>query len=101
MPKFKEIAGSFSVTLPLIEPVRRVEINTGQGEILKLLTLRQKEILEVLKHGPLSRQEIGKKLKQSPSARIIQMDLARLSALEMVVKSGGKAGRFSKWSINQ
>ncbi len=101
LPKFKEIAGSFSVTLPLNEPIRRVEIPTAQTELLRSLTQRHKEILEVLKHKPLSREEIMEKLKQPPSARSIQRDLGCLHDLNMVSKIGGGTGRFLKWAINQ
>ena len=99
-PKFKEVAGSLSVTLPLNEPIRGVEITT-QSKTLQTLTPRQKEILEVLKHRPLSREEIIKKIKHPPSSRTIQLDLTILYSLKMVSKSGGKTGRFLKWAINQ
>ena len=101
VPKFIEIAGSLSVTLPLNEPIRRLEMSTSQTVLLRSLTQRQKDILEVLKHTPLTREEIMEKLKAPPAIRTVQLDLTRLYALKMIIKSGGSAGRFLKWSINQ
>ncbi len=100
IPIFKEIAGSLSVTLPLNEPIRRVEITSAQSELLQSLTQRQKGILEILKYVPLSSDQIIKKLKQPPSKRIVQIELARLLKLNLVIKKGGKAGRFIKWALH-
>lgn len=101
IPKFKEVAASLSVTLPLNEPIRRVEVSSPQADLLRSLTQRQKEILEVLKHKPLSREEIIEKLKSPPATRTVQLDLTQLYNLKMISKSGGKTGRFLKWSVNR
>ena len=101
LPKFKEIAASLSVTLPLNEPIRRVEITGIKPGILQSLTPRQKEIIEILKPKPLSRDEIMKRLKRPPSIRIMQSDLSLLCKIKMVSKNGNRAGRFVKWSINE
>ena len=101
IPKFKEIAGSLSVTLPLNEPIRRIEIKAALSELFQNLTPRQREILEALKHGPLSREEIMTKLKHSPSERTVQRELTHLYSLKIIIKCGGETGRFLQWALNR
>lgn len=39
-------------------------------------------------------------LKQAPDIRTLQEDLKKLETLNIIVKSGGKCGRFVKWALN-
>ena len=100
IPKFKEIAASLSVTLPLKQPMQRIEISSSQL-LLQSLTVRQKAILDILKIKPLNREEIVKKLKVPITKRTIQRELNRLHILKIIIKSGKGSNRFAKWAINQ
>lgn len=97
-PIYEEIGGSFSVTLPLREPMHTIVL-TGPDE--QGLTNRQREILNILKQGMLSRDQIMEQLKQPPAVRTVQLDLLKLAKRNIIMKSDESGGRFVKWSINQ
>jgi len=98
-PKFEDNGGFFSVTLRFKEPIRYVQDTSKiQQEHSIALTARRKEILEILKHGPLSRKQITSKMKNPPSDRMVQMDLLALSK-QGLVKSKGKV-KATVWFIS-
>ncbi len=97
-PRFEESSGTFSVVLPLKEPLRQfARAQTNLQALYKKLIAREKEIIEILKHGSMSREQIMDNLQQSVSPRTMQSDLAKLKALE-VVKSEGK-GKLIIWAL--
>ena len=98
-PKYEEVGGSFSVTLPLREPMPRARLSSSTPSVG--LTNRQQEILSILEQGTLSRDQIMEQLKQAPAVRTMQTDLSRLLALNLLIKSDEMSGRFVKWSLNQ
>jgi ATP-dependent DNA helicase RecG len=97
-PKYEEIGGSFSVTFPFKKPIRYVQpTREAQQDTSVILTDRQKEILKILKHGPLSRKQIMGQMKNPPTDRVIQKELLKLKKLELVITVG--SGRIIQWSI--
>jgi len=86
-PIFEERGGSFSVTLPLREPISRLIIKTKST--IKL-TARQQEIINLLKKGPLSRKQIISALVNPPADRTLQKDLLKLNR-HGLIGSQGKA----------
>lgn len=94
-PKYAEIGGSFSVTFPLKEPLRKI-ISKQQINPL-LLTERQKEIITILQHEPLSRKQIINKMKNPITDRVMQKELLLLKKLELTIISG--SGKRTKWSM--
>lgn len=85
IPRFEETTSSLWVTLPLREPIPRVELTripTVQ------LADRQKEILEILEHGPSTRKQIMSKMKNPPSDRTVQSDLLLLNKLGLITAEG-------------
>jgi ATP-dependent DNA helicase RecG len=97
LPKYEEIGGSFSVTLPLKEPMPTVVYNQPQQIILNKLTDRQQKILSILKIEPLDRQQLMAKMKTPLTDRTIQLELAKLKDMELI-KSEGKA-KATIWSL--
>lgn len=82
-PKFIELTGSFTVVLPLKEPIVEKKIEKKFE-----LTVRQMEILELLRKSPLNGADIAEKLSDRPSVRTIQKDLAKLEKAGMVNRKG-------------
>ena len=95
-PKYKEIGGSFSITLPLREPIARTVIPQISAVDI---SARQKEILNILRQGPLNRKQILSAMKNPPSDRTAQVDLLALSKLGLIVSEG--KGRALVWAIPQ
>ncbi len=58
------------------------------GELIEKLTDRQKEIIVILKQGPISRKQIIKRMQNPPSDRTMQADLLRLKTLSLIVQQG-------------
>jgi predicted HTH transcriptional regulator len=79
--------GSFSVTLPLKKPIRSV-VSKLKRTPAQPLTDRQTEILEILKVGPLSREQVMKKSRITTSARTTQRELAKLKKLRLITSQG-------------
>jgi ATP-dependent DNA helicase RecG len=90
LPKFEEIGGGFSVTLPLKEPMRTVIYEKPEKIDLSRITTRQQKILLALRQGPLNRQQIMNKLRTQVTDRTLQTDLGKLKDLGLV-KSEGKS----------
>lgn len=63
------------------------------------LTLRQKEILKLLKKSDFNSAHVGEKLKDSPTVRAVQVDLAQLEKYGLV-KREGKA-RAMLWKLKK
>jgi len=89
-----EIGGSFSITLPLREPIVSTMATTRSA--LKL-TSRQQEIINILKNGPLSRKQIISAMQNPPAERTVQMELNTLYNLKLIVPEG--KARAIVWSI--
>jgi ATP-dependent DNA helicase RecG len=88
-PKYEEIGGSFSVTLPLKKSIRSTRsIGEKQQNSYATLTPRQKEIIEILKAGPLSRKQIISKMKMPPADRTIQVELLALNKIGLIAQKG-------------
>lgn len=84
LPKYEEVGGAFSVTLPLKEPLRSVRSKPQEGN----LTMRQKKILDLLKAGPLSRQQLMNKMKTVLTGRTMQVELSRLKDMGLIDSEG-------------
>ncbi len=82
-PKFIEFTGSFTVMLPLKEPIGGYK----KDKHLKV-TQRQSEILKLLRRSALNGAQIAKKLKDSPTLRTVQVDLTHLEKLGLVKREG-------------
>lgn len=89
-PKFEEIGGSFSVTLPLKETIRSTTA-TKFANIIELskLTDRQKQIISALHKGPLKTKQIMHKMQINLTKRAMQLELAKLKKMGLI-KSEGK-----------
>jgi ATP-dependent DNA helicase RecG len=97
-PKYAEIGGTFSVTLPLKKSIRSIMPTQEMQQARSAkLTTRQKEIVSILKQGSMSREQIMSKLAQSIEARTMQRELAKLRELELIVSQG--AGKFMLWTL--
>jgi ATP-dependent DNA helicase RecG len=95
-PKYKEIGDSFSITLPLREPIACTIISSAPPV---KLTDRQQEIMKILKQGSLSRKQIISKMKNPPSDRTVQMELLALNKLGLIVPEG--KARAISWIVVQ
>ncbi len=95
-PKYEEIGGSFSVTLPLKTPIRNV-IFTLKQIPTQTLTDRQKEILEILKRGPIKTSQIIDKMSIKLTDRMLQRELAKLKNMALI-KSAGRT-KSTLWSL--
>lgn len=91
-PRFVELTGSFSVVLPLKEPIGGQSITK-----LRALTSRQQEILGLLEEGPYSSVQIAEKLEQPATLRMVQIDLAKLEKFGIVGREG--RARSSVWKL--
>ena len=98
IPHFEEMTGCLWITLPLREPIPRVVLT--QAPSIQL-TERQKEIIEILKQGTLSRDQIMEQLKQHCAVRTLQRELLKLASLNLVMKSSDSGGRSVKWALSQ
>lgn len=97
IPEYEEIGDAFSVTIPLKEPTPTIVYIKPEQSLESKLTDRQRKILDVLKSGPLSRQQIMKKIKTLLSDRTMQLELSELKKIGLV-KSHGKA-QMALWFL--
>jgi len=98
LPKFEEIGGSFSVTLPLKRSIRSARfISETLQDTSITLTTRQKEILDILKQGPLKMPKIIEKMNTKLSFRMMQLELAKLKKMSLI-KSTGRT-KSTLWSL--
>lgn len=96
LPKFEEVGGSFSVTLPFKEPMST--ILHGQKRTDKIsLTTRQKKIIEALQEGPLNRQQLIEKSELNLPARTMQWEITNLKKMGLI-ESKGK-GKSTFWLL--
>lgn len=98
-PKYEEIGGSFSVTLPLKQSMRNIVSEPLQNMDLNLLTDRQKEIVKILQKGTMSTEQIMDKMKNPPTSRTVQLDLSKLKKLEIIASVGKERGRSVLWGL--
>lgn len=96
-PRFDEAGDSFSVTLPFKESIRTVIYE--KPLIGYKLTMRQKQILDVLQNGPLSRQELMEKIHVSIKVRSMQLELNKLQDMGLI-ESRGKTKAIT-WSLRE
>ena len=87
VPKYDEIGNSFSVTLPLKEPINNITLQQP-SILMPKLTDRQNKILNILKNGPLSNSQIMLKLKSSVTDRTIRQDLIKLKEMGLISSEG-------------
>jgi ATP-dependent DNA helicase RecG len=99
-PKYEEIGGSFSVTLPLKESMRNTSSELLPHIDANMLTSRQKEIVNILLAGPRSTEQIMNNIKMPPTLRMVQLDLAKLKKLEIIAPTNKERGRSVMWKIN-
>jgi ATP-dependent DNA helicase RecG len=90
LPEYEEIGGGFSVTLPLKKPMHTIIYEEPQKVDRSKLTERQREIIDALQSGPLSRLQIMKETKIKLSDRVVQLELNKLKKLGLI-NSKGKA----------
>ena len=84
LPIYEEIGNSFSVTLPLREPTPSIIFEKQEHKLIPKLTDRQYKILEILKSGPLSRQQIEEKTKEEFTGRTLQRELTTLKNIGLI-----------------
>ena len=99
LPKFEEIGGGFSVTLPLKEPMRTIIYEEPKPSQHITLTKRQKRILSILEEMPLNRQQITTAMRTKLADRTMQLELTKLKELGFI-KSKGK-GKSTIWSLSR
>ncbi len=95
-PIFEETSGSFSVIFPLKESLSRhpqVSIPSAQ------LTDRQKEIVEILKSGSMSTEQIIDNMKMPPALRTVQLELSKMKQLGIISSTSKGRGRFVLWKL--
>jgi len=96
-PIYHEIGNSFSVTLSLKEPTSTIIYTKQEHVFIPKLTERQQKILDVLKSGPLSRQQIIKQTKEKLADRTMQRELTNLKHMGLI-KTTGKT-RVVTWTL--
>ena len=88
LPHYEEVGGTFSVTLPLKEPIRTI-ITKQPVKLPQIkLTDRQKEIITVLRNGPLKTQEIRNAIHTNLADRMMQLELAKLRRMGLIKSEG-------------
>lgn len=96
-PKYEEVGGSFSVTLPFKTPIRNAVSKLKQVP-MQTLTDRQTEILKILKHGPLKMSQIIDKMSIKLTDRMLQRELAKLKNMDLVTSTGRTKSTI--WSLS-
>jgi ATP-dependent DNA helicase RecG len=97
LPIFEEIGGSFSVTLPLREPIPTIIYEKPKPAGASSLTNRQKEIIKALQQKPLKTPQIMDKMNIKIPTRTIKWELAKLREMQLI-KSEGKT-KAVLWSL--
>jgi len=90
VPKFENEGNRFSVTLPFKKSIRTVIYEEDKKADLSMLTGRQKEIMRILKNGPLNRLQIMETLGLDLTPRAMQWELSKLKTMGLI-KLEGKA----------
>ena len=88
LPIYKEIGNNFSVTLPLREPTISVIFEKQEHKLMPKLTDRQKEIIDILQHGPLNRHKIMAKMHEQLTDRTMQRELTKLKNNKTIRSEG-------------
>jgi ATP-dependent DNA helicase RecG len=96
-PKYEEIGDSFSVTLLLKEPIRNTISQHLRQIDLSKLTDPQTKILNILRMGTSTRQQLMEKMKTTLAGRTIQRELTKLKKMGLI-KSEGKTKAII-WSL--
>lgn len=97
LPIYEEIGGTFSVTLPLKEPIRTIIYTQAHKADKSILTPRQKEIIHALEKGPLKTQEIMDKISATVTNRWMQLELGKLKEMGLI-KSQGRT-KTTSWFL--
>ena len=101
-PKFEESTGSFTVILPFKEPISRITSKTTISEStydISSLNERLREMLMILKAGPMSREQIAGLLKKATGTRTLQRDLSKLKNLGLIAQTG--SGKNIIWTLSK
>ena len=96
IPQFEESTGFFSVILPLKEPVAKIKEQNVSSSLTDL-TNRQKDILEILRQGSNSREDILSKTSESLTLRTLQRELTVLKKFGLIASE--RKARQSVWFI--
>ena len=103
VPIYEEAGNVFSVTLPLKEPMQTIAYEESKTVNLRpsldTLTNRQKDILDLLKNGPLNRQQLMNKLGITITDRGMQLELGKLKKMKLI-KSMGKTKATVWYLVN-
>jgi ATP-dependent DNA helicase RecG len=97
IPKYEEIGGSFSLTLPLREPMPTIIFKEQPDIDINKLTDRQKEILHILSTEKLSRHQLMKIIRTPLADRTIQRELTTLMKMGLIKTEGGS--KATVWSL--
>lgn len=89
-PQFSERTGGFVVKFKFAESIAGDAISKKEE-----LTIRQKEIINMLKKSNLNSSQIAKNIKDFPSVRIVQIDLKKLEKAGLVKREG--ESRSTTW----
>ena len=87
LPKYEEIGGTFSITLPFQQSIRGVLLEKIIVKQPKL-TKRQQQILNLLKVEPLTRQELIAKMDVPLTDRVMQLEFAKLKDMKLITSEG-------------
>jgi len=98
-PKYEEIGGGFSLTLPLKESINSVIKQQLSDHDLSKLTDRQKKIIEILRQGALTTTQLIKKMRSKLTTRTMQLELVKLRELNLI-KSTGKT-KATLWLLSE
>lgn len=93
-PKFREMTGSFTVILPLKEPIGGYKEKSYPD-----LTGRQREMLKLLSESALNSAQIAAKLKDYPGIRMVQIELKKLEKFGLVKREGET--RATVWKVTK
>lgn len=90
IPKFSERTGGLVVGFKFAAPIGI------RSQVEKIeLTKRQQEIIKLLETSKLNSAEIVTKLKNAPSRRTVQLDLAQLEKVGLIIREGER--RSIRW----
>ena len=97
LPIYEELGGSFSITLPFKEPIRTVILEQIESPKLVSLTDRQRKIIDALRNGPLTRQELVNKMKSKLTERTLQWEITKLKKMGLITTEG--KGKATVWVV--
>jgi ATP-dependent DNA helicase RecG len=96
IPQYQEVGGAFSLTLPFKEPIRSLQVELA-NIVEHKLSKRQQQIVNLLQHGPLNRQELMEKMNTLLTDRAMQLELAKLKKMGIITSTGKSSAII--WSL--